>query len=204
MKKKLPKVIVKEDYTKLKGGLDLQSPALSIPPGALTGAMNYVCNTDGGYERIDGYERYDGRPSPSDATYYYCPCSFTDGGPVVGDTITGDDSGQTAIVIVVGDDYICITKSSGAFNDDEVFSVLGNPKGTFSEAQIQEGQTSAYLNAVSKNLAADVYRNDIAGPSYTRSGDVEWYALLFYRQHCRHRRPDLQGDKRRVGDCHSW
>ena len=36
-------------------------------PGALTRCLNYECR-DEGYRRIDGYERYDGRPSPSEGS----------------------------------------------------------------------------------------------------------------------------------------
>ena len=77
---KLPNVKTKTEYTRFEGGLDLESPALLIPPGSLISGMNYVAATEGGYRRIDGYERYDGQASPSDATYYRCPCTFTRSG----------------------------------------------------------------------------------------------------------------------------
>tara|TARA_Y100000310_G_scaffold136383_1_gene135241 strand:- start:5284 stop:7332 length:2049 start_codon:yes stop_codon:yes gene_type:complete len=156
---------VKTPYTRFQGGLDLESPSLDIYPGALIVGTNYVCGTEGGYERIDGYERYSGQPKPSDATYYYCPCSFTGVGPSVGDTITGVDSGSTAEVIVVGSDYINVTKRSAALNADEVYNVGGSPKGTFTAAQAEKGETTAALHAAALNLAADVYRADISAPT---------------------------------------
>ena len=49
------------------GGLDLESPALSISPGSLILCQNYEAKAGGGYTRIGGYERFDGQPSPTSA-----------------------------------------------------------------------------------------------------------------------------------------
>lgn len=51
------------------GGLDLTTPALRLQPGALRDALNFEVSPFGGYTRIEGYERFDGRLSPSAATY---------------------------------------------------------------------------------------------------------------------------------------
>lgn len=47
------------------GGLDLITPAIAIPPGRVIGCLNYE-PVPGGYKRMLGYERYDGRPRPSE------------------------------------------------------------------------------------------------------------------------------------------
>jgi len=172
----LHNVKVNTEYTRFRGGIDLESPAIIMDPGKLLAANNYVPGVEGGYERIDGYERFDGRTSPSSASYYYCPCTFTAGGPAVGNTITGADSGETAVVIVVGDDYICVTKLSGSLTANEVFKVGGVAKGTFTAAQVENGQTTSQLHAAALNLTADVYRADIAAP--TGSGAVRGLAIL--------------------------
>ena len=174
---RIPSVDVKPEYTRFKGGLDLQSPALQIDPGALIAVLNYMCDTDGGYSRIDGYERYDGRTSPSDGTYYRATCTFSNGGPAVGDTITGADSTETAVVVVVGATYICYTKRSGAFNADEVFTVAAVAKGTFTAIGVEKGETSPLLHATALNAAADVYRSDIAKPAGT-SGPCRGLGIL--------------------------
>lgn len=44
----------------LGGGLDLVSPALSIPPGAAILAQNFEPELSGGYRRMEGYTAYDG------------------------------------------------------------------------------------------------------------------------------------------------
>lgn len=54
----------------LRGGLNLSASPLEVWPGAIRDSRNYFESTKGGYERIAGYERYDGRTSPATATYY--------------------------------------------------------------------------------------------------------------------------------------
>lgn len=173
---KIPKTTVKSEYIRFRGGLDLESPALSVDPGALLKGMNYMVGVEGGYERIDGYERYSGQPAPSAAVYYHAPCTFTDGGPAVGNTITGATSGATGVVIVVGADYINYTKQSAAFTSSEVFRVSGVAKGTFTAAQARNGESTALLHAIALNLAADSYRADIAKP--TGTAPIRGLALL--------------------------
>lgn len=51
----------------LKGGLNLITPAISIPPGQVSAAINYEPDVLG-YSRITGLERFDGHPRPSDST----------------------------------------------------------------------------------------------------------------------------------------
>jgi hypothetical protein len=49
----------------LRGGLDLVTPRLALPPGYATAASNYEPDI-AGYRRFTGYDRYDGHPAPSD------------------------------------------------------------------------------------------------------------------------------------------
>ncbi len=49
----------------LGGGEDLVTPAITREGGAALLALNYEGNVDGGYRRIDGYERFDGQTAPS-------------------------------------------------------------------------------------------------------------------------------------------
>jgi hypothetical protein len=49
----------------LQGGLDLITPQVTMPPGRAIAAINYEPDVNG-YTSTNGYERYDGRPSPSD------------------------------------------------------------------------------------------------------------------------------------------
>jgi len=49
----------------LKGGLDLESPAMSIEGGRTILSQNYECSLTGGYRRISGYTLWDGSETPS-------------------------------------------------------------------------------------------------------------------------------------------
>lgn len=156
---------VKQEYIKIQGGLDLTSPAMSISPGRATLAMNYEAGDTGGLRRIDGYERFDGRPAPSDAVYYYLNVSLT-GSVSVGDTVTGAAASGKCIIVASG--VLYLTKVTGTFVTGETLSV-GAPVGTLTNILIN-GAPTAYLNAVALNAAADLYRADIAKP--TGSGAV--------------------------------
>jgi hypothetical protein len=49
----------------LSGGLNLASSVLEVKPGQCTQLFNYEVNTLGRYQRVLGYERFDGQPAPS-------------------------------------------------------------------------------------------------------------------------------------------
>ena len=134
---KIPKIRWQADYVHFKGGLDLVTPRMQKPLGAIDLSLNYVAETEGGYSLIDGYERYSGQPSPSAGVYSYAPFTFT-AAVAVGDAITGVDSGATGVVIVVGSDYIDITKISGTFQE-EVVNVGGNPVGSITGDLVSDG-----------------------------------------------------------------
>ena len=51
-------------------GLDLVSPKIVAPPGSMLDCKNYELVDFSGYRRIDGYERFDGRLSPSVTKFY--------------------------------------------------------------------------------------------------------------------------------------
>ena len=113
----------------LSGGLDLVSPAMATPPGRARAALNHEPDPRG-YRRIDGYERYDGRPKPSAAEYVYV--TFTAGAhaPDVGQEVIGVTSGARGIVLSVSltsgawgagtaAGVIIIRPTTGAFIDGE-------------------------------------------------------------------------------------
>lgn len=86
----------------LQGGLDQESPVAAIPPGRVLSVSNYEAMSRG-YQRTQGYERFDGQPRPSDAIPYII---LFDQGAIeieVGDTLTGQTSGATAVVLAAPD-----------------------------------------------------------------------------------------------------
>ena len=58
-------------YISLEGGLNLEVPPIEAKPGQCIEAYNFYESVKGGYTTLKGYERYDGLPAPSEATYYY-------------------------------------------------------------------------------------------------------------------------------------
>lgn len=151
----------------LKGGLDLISPALAISPGACRDSLNFECNILGGYSRIAGYERFDGRPSPSDQTYWSFPATIS-GTLAAGNTITGATSGATGVVCLIdtttlpGTTYIAFTKLTGSFlSGGENLKVGGAVVAHAATAETRTGAPTPKANAIWTKAAADNYRADI-------------------------------------------
>lgn len=118
-------------YVQLLGGEDLVSPALSINPGALMFSENYEPGIVYGYRRIDGFERVDGRPAPSDASYWIINFTAGDNEPTVGDFIQGATSMATATLMSV-----VLTSGSWAGNNAVGYMVLTNVVGTFVNGEV--------------------------------------------------------------------
>lgn len=123
----------KTAYYPLMGGLDLITPAIAIPPGKVIAGVNYEPHP-GGYKRIDGFERFDGRPQPSGQSYWIV--SFDAGSlePRVGLMVRGATSGASGILEAValttgswaGSDaagHIVLRVISGTFQDNETLNV---------------------------------------------------------------------------------
>ena len=53
----------------LRGGLDTDTPPWQVDSGRIASGRNFEIDVAGGYRDIEGYERFDGRPSPSEASY---------------------------------------------------------------------------------------------------------------------------------------
>lgn len=150
-----------------------------IKPGRLISAINFEPDNNGGYRRISGVERYDGRPRPSGANYSVVTGAVL--GPlIVNDTITGVTSGATAVVVMlVSPTKFVVTKVSGTFVA-ETFNVSGLPYGTI-ESVIEDNEKDLELHATYKAAAAEEYRADILkvpGSGYVR-GVVYYQGNLY-------------------------
>lgn len=151
---------IQTTYFPLRGGLNTVTPPLSLPDGIARDALNFEVDIDGGYRRVAGYERFDGRPAPSDAIYYVMQCTFS-GSVSVGDTIEGATSGATGYVIAVTATSIVFTKLIGTFQSGENLTVSAIVVAATTSTAIQSGAPTQALSAVYTNAAADVYRADI-------------------------------------------
>jgi hypothetical protein len=155
---------VQTEYFPLSGGLNVVDPQIAIKPGVAISASNYEVSPDGGYSRVGGYERFDGRPKPSDAifTVLYATTTFS-ATVAVGQTITGQTSSASAKIIVVSTDfkYVVVTKKVGEFQLGEnlqvssvTVAVNGAPNTTLT--QFDDNKFAA--------AAEDEYRADIQAP----------------------------------------
>lgn len=157
----VPRQIIPK-YINFSGGLDLSTPVLSLAPGSALDAMNYEAGQKGGYTRIDGFERVDGRPAPSAATYHYLEGAMVSI-PALGDTVTGQTSGATGVVVKfdVTLGAVCVTKLTGTFVAGEVIKVGATTIGTLNIAPSKRGYRDALNDAAALAAAADLYRADI-------------------------------------------
>lgn len=165
------------------GGLDLTTPTLRLQPGALRDVLNFECAQFGGYSRVDGYERVDGRASPSAATFTIIQVGrgfvidtpvisdfitdfTTDFGadeftavPLVGQVVTQAVSGATGTIIAVVTGpipYIAVTEVTGIFDTVNALTTPGPITiGTPTTITVTiDDRTRAIYTAA----AADVYR----------------------------------------------
>ena len=157
---RMPKVLY--DVVTLKGGLDQVTPTLSLKPGVARDAVNFECAPTGGYTRIAGYERFDGLAKPSDATYVTVQVAAFTNVPSVGQTLTGQTTGTTGVIVAVVESelYMVLTKIAvSSYNGTEVLKVGATTIGT----QVAfTGTVTSLQSAQYTNLAADVYRALIA------------------------------------------
>lgn len=153
-------------YFPLAGGLDQVSPTLSLAPGMARDALNFECATTGGYSRIAGYERFDGRPAPSAAAYWTLTGELT--GIAIGNTITGQTSGATGVVAAIdttampGTSVIAITRLTGSFAiAGERVLKAGLVVGSVQTNEQRSGAPSPATDVRYQKAAADIYRLDI-------------------------------------------
>lgn len=138
-----------------KGGVDTNSAALATPPQALIDGLNYEPLAEG-YGRVDGYERYDGRPAPSAEPYWMIPFLGGVNEFQIDDTVTGALSGATGVVLA---DAIVAT---GSFASDNAVGALPllDVTGTFQSGEPL--QVSAVTFATSTGLAVEGGASTIA------------------------------------------
>lgn len=151
---------VETEYFPFQGGLDLLTPPIHIPPGKCSDAQNYEPQISGGYRRIDGFERFDGRDSPSSAAYWLLPLNIS-GSISVSDTLTGVTSGATLKVLSIVGTNIIGSRLTGAFLSGESITDGGPVIGTATGTANQGGAATASDDVDYVLLAANDKRADI-------------------------------------------
>lgn len=153
--------------TKMAGGLDLESPTWGVIEGAVRDALNYEAAIQGGYQDITGYERFDGLPAPSAASFMLLDVTIT-GAIAVGDTVTGATTGDTGYVIAkdtypdnVTQTYLVLTKVVGAWDNATEDITVAGVQGNVDAVGYSDAAPTSKTAAQYANLAADQYRADI-------------------------------------------
>jgi hypothetical protein len=169
----------------LAGGVDQVSPAMALKPGVARDALNYECNVLGGYTRITGYERFDGRVKPSEQPYSVMQAQqlvpF-----VVGQLIHGAVSNATAVIAYItphpaGGVYLVLAKLQGTFIVNEFLLVGGNAYGKALSQTQRSGAPTPKTDAQWKKYVEDIYRLDIqAVPGSGRVLGVWFYNDVVY------------------------
>lgn len=139
------------------GGLDIETPPFSLKPGFCRSAQNFYQSIYGGYTRTAGYERFDGRAKPSDATYTILAATIT-GAPAVGNTLVGATSGATGYIIALPGSQFVLTQVVGTFVSGENLNVGAGTIAVSTAGPVIGGASTRKLHAQYRNLAADVYR----------------------------------------------
>jgi hypothetical protein len=166
--------MLKTAYYAFEGGLDLVTPPLSMPPGRLLGAQNYEIALQGGYSRVEGFERCSGKPKPSAASYWILNFIVGTTEVTAGQTVTGSTSGATGVAVINGvletgtyagnnaTGYLVLYGVSGTFEDDEDLevsaAVIAYAEGTATErGAITDALDTTYIRA-----AIEATRTNIA------------------------------------------
>ncbi|MFA5706670.1 MAG: hypothetical protein WDA41_09985 [Candidatus Neomarinimicrobiota bacterium] len=119
---------MKTEYVEMRGGVDQITAPLAIPPGAMLDCINYEIAPGGkGYRTMNGYERYDGQPAPSDATYLKITFENGDTEITADDEVEGSISGATGVALI---DAV-LESGTYAGSDAAGYIVLGGVIGTF-------------------------------------------------------------------------
>lgn len=126
-------------FFRLGGGLDLVTSRIEMAPGSAVSAANHEPTAEG-YRRMDGYERYDGHPSPSAASYWVLPFDNGTGAISAGDIVVGGTSSATGTALFdasvesgtwAGGDAagaLVLTAVAGLFQDGEALQVGGTTR----------------------------------------------------------------------------
>ena len=145
----------------MRGGFDLVTPAIAAVPGRLMGGVNYEPEARG-YRRVFGYERYDGQPRPSAASYWVLNFDAGTAAITEGQTVTGLTSGATGKALI---DAV-VTSGSYGGADAAGYLVLTVVSGTF------QNNENLQVAAVTKSVANGVTAERGA---LTDANDTLWY-----------------------------
>jgi len=183
---------MKQQAISITGGLDLVADKMLVDPGTSQYCLNYEIGQQSGIRRIDGFSRWDGRPSPPYAglvVQAYSQDAFSLSFRPVGETVSVKDGGAYPIFATV----LSIDNTPGLY--DTHTTRLGNFTRPVNLADVTEitGLTSGYtwyssdLNASLTYVDADaVYQEyvdlitQLPGNGRTRIPGLHFFGNKLY------------------------
>lgn len=142
---------VRQQYFPMTGGLNLVSPVTQMKEGELISCLNYEVGVDGGYRRMDGYERFDGQPSPSSSTFTRVDFNTGVTAITTGQQVTQLVSGATGYVL----QDATVDTGSFATNDAVGHIALGRTTGTFDATNALQVSAATVATATSVKSEGD-------------------------------------------------
>ena len=167
---KLPNANLKTVYIPLRGGEDLISTTVEIDPGSAMLTYNYELDVNGRYRRIDGYEAFDGRPKPSEASYWLLNYKAGFTSILVGSVITGlGASGEVLEITLTSGSWISGTAAgqmvlfnvTGAFVDGEAIKVSAVTRAYADGASTERNYSDDITDNIALLDAIEATRADI-------------------------------------------
>lgn len=168
---------VQVKYTPFTGGLDASHSALTVEDGRMIQCQNFEqIFGQQGYRRIDGYERFDGRPQPHRATYIIQNFDAGVTEITVGQVVTGAAVSAQVVSVTLesgawdgsASGTLILTEASGDFVDDEAIKVLGSTVATASgdsiNGTIADPDYAVNLNASREFLRGYITKVPGSGP----------------------------------------
>lgn len=161
-------------FWRFGGGLDLVTPPMMVDPGSLLGSVNYEIGIEGGYTRIQGFERFSGKPKPSTASYWIIDFDAGDTEVSEDDTVTGGTSGATGVALIDGvlesgtyggsdaEGYLALTDVTGEFQDNEELKVSAAKVADSASGALEKNADTTALDATYLQDAIETRRTAIS------------------------------------------
>lgn len=157
------------------GGLDTETPVRQLQPGGVLGSDNYEPKVGGGYARLGGIERFDGRTSPSAVDIVVIGVDGLTGTFAAGDVVNGMPSGAAGIVAWADGGLIALVNVTGTFLTGDTLTVSAAYRGVArTEPSVMPEQTNAMYAG-----AADWQRAFIAQVPGLDGTPVRGVAVLY-------------------------
>ncbi len=144
------------------GGLDQMSSSYQVAPGVLRDTINFACKPQGGYYRIPGYERFDGKIQPHKAEFITVAVTmFNNYTLSVGEVGSFGNINGTVCYVDPEGRYVGLTKTIMTFNSVFVPGPIVVNAGTVGSADAIYTDLSIQQINIIRAKAANTYRADI-------------------------------------------